>query len=444
MQSNMSPSYNLLYGEVINRDLVVLLSRIGYKCDKLKITSVDESSIILIGESEFKKYQELRSNAQNPLIVISDEYERSTISRSELSKSNIWYINNKFDNEDILLLVAKACIFKELQTNISNIQMALLSSDECQDIVALSNTMKDIIEKSKILAGYDSTILITGESGTGKTMLANHIHNIGPRSNAHFLSINCASMPRELLESELFGHEKGAFTGAYQTKMGMLEIADGGTVFLDEIADLPLGLQAKLLSVLQDKVIRKVGSNKGKKINIRIITATNQDLEVLARKKEFREDLFFRLNVIALKVPPLRERQEDIKKLVDNITKRLCIRLNKPIKTITSQAYELICSYNWPGNVRELENVLERAFVFSEHQTLSIETLKAYLSLDGSTRSREVFNLAGWNIKDLEEKAIRDTLESNNNDKIKTAKDLGISLKSLYNKLRLLRSDPSL
>ena len=249
-------------------------------------------------------------------------------------------------------------------------------------------------------------------------------------------------MPRELLESELFGHEKGAFTGAYQTKMGMLEIADGGTVFLDEIADLPLGLQAKLLSVLQDKVIRKVGSNKGKKINIRIITATNQDLEVLAKKKEFREDLFFRLNVIALKVPPLRERQEDIKKLVGNITKRLCIRLNKPITTITTQAYELINNYKWPGNVRELENVLERAIVFSEKQTLSIEILKSYLLLDGSTISREEFNFAGWKIKDLEKKAIYDTLKSNNNDKNKTAKELGISLKSLYNKISSFKITP--
>jgi transcriptional regulator with PAS, ATPase and Fis domain len=444
MQSNMSPSYNLLYGEVISRDLVIMLSHIGYNCDKLKITSIDESSIILVGESEFQKYQELRSNDHNLLIVIFDEYERSTISSSEFKKSNIWYINNKFDNEDILLLVAKACIFKELQTNISNIQIALLSSDQCQDIVAVSSAMKAIIEKSKILAGYDSTILITGESGTGKTMLANHIHNIGPRSSAPFLSINCASMPRELLESELFGHEKGAFTGAYQTKIGLLEIADGGTVFLDEIADLPLGLQAKLLSVFQDKVIRKVGSNKGKKINIRIITATNQDLEVLTKNREFREDLFFRLNVIALKVPSLRERREDIKNLVENITKRLCVRLNKPITTITSQAFELIKNYQWPGNVRELENVLERSIVFSEKDTLSVEILKSYLSLDGNTSSREVLNLAGWKIKDLEKKAIYDTLKSNNNDKNKTAKELGISLKSLYNKISSFKLFPNL
>ena len=440
MVNNSSTTYNLLFGNFIDPELVKVFQRTGYFCEELRDDSINETSIVILSESELPFHDSILKNTLNPLIIVSDETKLCELSKNDLYKSNIWHINNKFDKEDILLLVAKACIFQELQTSIKNIQVALLSSDECQDVVAVSSAMKDIIEKSKILAAYNSTILITGESGTGKTMLANYIHNLSSKRDAPFVSINCASMPRELLESELFGHEKGAFTGAYQTKMGMLELADGGTVFLDEIADLPLCLQSKLLSVLQDKIIRKIGSNKSRKINIRIIAATNRNLEELTKKKEFRDDLFFRLNVISLKIPSLRERKEDLKILVQNIIKKISIRLNKQVSSVTPQAYDLMYSYDWPGNVRELENVLERVIVFSDKSTITIEDLRPCLQIRDSVGDKSALNLAGWTLKDIEKQAILDTLQDQAFDKRKAAKVLGISLKSLYNKLALYNS----
>ncbi len=238
--------------------------------------------------------------------------------------------------------------------------------------------MQEVLQIAKKVAPSSSTVLLLGESGTGKEVLARFIHYISGRKGA-FVAINCAAIPEELLEAELFGFEKGAFTGAVKAKPGKFELAKEGTLFLDEIADLPLKLQAKLLRAIQDKEIERLGGEKPIKVNTRLLAATNQDLETLVKLGQFREDLYFRLNVIPLKLPPLRERKEDIPLLAEFLLKKICEREKLPLKKLTSEVLQAFTLYHWPGNIREFENVLERMVILSEREILTLEDLPRYI-----------------------------------------------------------------
>ncbi|RKX63055.1 MAG: sigma-54-dependent Fis family transcriptional regulator, partial [Thermodesulfobacteriota bacterium] len=237
-----------------------------------------------------------------------------------------------------------------------------------------NSQMKKIYELAKKVAPSSSTILILGESGTGKEVLAKYIHFCSKRKGP-FVTINCAAIPEELLEAELFGYEKGAFTGAIKSKPGKFEIANKGTLFLDEIGDLSLKLQAKLLRVIQEKQVERLGSDHSIKVDVRILAATNKDLEKEVQEGRFREDLFFRLNVIPIKLPPLRERKEDIPLLTQFFLKRICEREGIEEKKFTSQAIKALLNYPWPGNIRELENFIERVVILSENNIIGIEDL---------------------------------------------------------------------
>jgi len=297
-----------------------------------------------------------------------------------------------------------------------------------------SPRMKQLYRQVKKAAALDSTILLTGESGTGKTQIARSIHLLSPRSSQDFITVSCPALPRELLETELFGHEKGAFTGAPASRAARFEQASNGTIFLDEVGDLPLELQPKLLHVLQDREFFRVGGTKLIKTNARVIAATNVDLQAKVQGGTFREDLFYRLNIIELFVPPLRERKEDIPLIVDDILSRIAANRNVKLWTLSKSAAIALQKSNWPGNIRQLENVLERATAFAESTVIDGEDIIGVLeSPSPATRNRQILAEPGMTLHEIEREAFIQTYIRTGKNKAKTARELGISERSVYN-----------
>jgi formate hydrogenlyase transcriptional activator len=247
---------------------------------------------------------------------------------------------------------------------------AMPENDRFEGIIGSSQALKQVLQQVKTVAPTNSTVLIEGETGTGKELIARAIHNLSPRSNRNFVKFNCAAIPLGLLESELFGHEKGAFTGAIVRKIGRFELADHGTLFLDEIGDIPLELQAKLLRILQEQEFERLGSTQTQRVNVRLVAATNRDLKQMVAQKQFRSDLYFRLNIFPVMVPPLSERREDIPLLVRAFVDQYAQRMNRHIETIPDETMEALTRYDWPGNVRELQNFIERAVILSSGAVL--------------------------------------------------------------------------
>ncbi len=245
--------------------------------------------------------------------------------------------------------------------------------ESLNDIIYQSTVMKNLLRQVEMVAMSDSTVLLLGETGTGKELIARAIHKLSQRTSKPLVKMNCAAIPASLLESDLFGHEKGAFTGATSTHIGRFEMADGGTLFLDEIGDMPLELQPKLLRVLQEREVERLGGSKVIPVNVRMIAATNRDLHQMVQDREFRSDLFYRLNVFPIVIPPLRERPEDIPLLAIGFTQKLAARMNKNIDTIPAASLQALCQYPWPGNVRELQNVIERAVILTQGNTLNLQ-----------------------------------------------------------------------
>ncbi|MGE5409661.1 MAG: sigma-54-dependent transcriptional regulator, partial [Clostridiales bacterium] len=306
------------------------------------------------------------------------------------------------------------------------------------NIISADKKMQDVFKLVTKVLDNDITVLIHGESGTGKELIARAIHYNGIRKEKPFVIVNCASIPRELLESELFGHEKGAFTGAYQRKIGKFELAKDGTIFLDEIGDLQMSLQAKILRVIQQKELERVGGAETIKTDVRIISATNVDLKIAVEKKEFREDLFYRLNSFPITLPPLRERRSDILVLVDHFVEVFNNKLNKNIKGFTKRALKLIYEYDWPGNIRELENTIERCIILSESNMIDIEDLPTHIKMTAGNHS---ISLNGPIFSDdsqiipfdkLKEEAIRHALKVTNGNIVEASKKLQIGRATFY------------
>jgi len=281
------------------------------------------------------------------------------------------FVAKPFDMEYLNLVVGKTLERGELKREVTVLRSEIESRFD--QIVAASPKMEEVIQSAKKAAPSDSTVLLLGESGTGKDLLARSIHTWSDRRNRIFKPVNCVALSEELLASELFGHEKGSFTGASSQKRGILEVADGGTVFLDEIGDMKPGLQAKLLRFLQNREFDRVGGTRTIKVDVRVIAATNRDLRQAVKAGNFREDLFFRLNVVNLTLPPLRERQEEIPQLAELFLKKYCREAKKPVMQISTAAMKMLTAYSWPGNVRELQNAMERAVVLKTGEVLTPE-----------------------------------------------------------------------
>jgi formate hydrogenlyase transcriptional activator len=263
----------------------------------------------------------------------------------------------------------------DLESTVALDQFMAPASDEFEGMVGASTTFRGVLDQIRTVAPTDSTVLIEGETGTGKELIAHAIHTLSRRRGRPFVKLNCAAIPLGLLESELFGHEKGAFTGAVSQKIGRFEAANGGTLFLDEIGDIPLELQAKLLRVLQEQEFERLGSTHTHRVNVRVVAATNQNLTALVAEKQFRMDLYYRLNVFPVAVPPLRHRLEDIPMLVAHFARTYAERMAKQIEKIPTDAMEALVSYPWPGNIRELQNFIERAVILTEGDVLQLTAL---------------------------------------------------------------------
>ncbi|MCK5708506.1 MAG: sigma-54-dependent Fis family transcriptional regulator [Candidatus Aureabacteria bacterium] len=301
-----------------------------------------------------------------------------------------------------------------------------------ESFIAVSDSMKSILSIVDMSAKTSGTVLITGESGTGKELVAREIHKRGERCREPFVVINCSAIPESIFESELFGHEKGSFTNAVSQKIGLFEVANKGSVFLDEISEMPLSMQVKLLRVLQFKEFRRVGSNCTMHTNIKIIAASNKDLAELVKEGAFREDLYYRINVLDINIPPLRERKEALPHLIDYFLK--IFAGDKKYK-FTAKAKKMINDYNWPGNVRELKNVIERAVILAKDNIITDIDLRIFQKSKNSDKESD-FNDLDKTLEEVEKAYVKKVLESQNGNKTKSAKKLGISIQTLYNKLK--------
>ncbi len=304
-------------------------------------------------------------------------------------------------------------------------------------LIGQSKAMKRIAAAISKAASTEATILITGESGTGKELVARAIHYGSDRSSAPFVPINCGAIPRELFESELFGHMKGAFTGASESRAGFFQTADGGTIFLDEIGEMDLAVQVKLLRVLQDKEVFMVGSMRPRKVNVRILAATNMDLPTRVKKESFREDLFFRVSVITIEVPPLRDRGEDVFLLAQHFLQKFAQESNRPAPQLSDNVLQVLKDYSWPGNVRELENVIQRAVVMTEGEVIDVPDLPANMRFTGTHVEKLQRTLA-----EVEAEHIRNVLASVDGNKTQAAGILGIDRKTLRQKLKDVPNAP--
>lgn len=345
------------------------------------------------------------------------------------------YITKPFQMDDIRLVVKNALEKQQLQKDVS-ILKEQLKTPSLENIIGESPAMKELFSIISKASESNANVLISGESGTGKELVAKAIHSLSPRKERHFVAINCAAIPEGLLESELFGYMKGAFTGASTNKQGLFELANDGTLFLDEIGEMSLSLQAKLLRVIEDGTFRRVGGVSDIKVDVRVISATNKDIKDLVEKGLFREDLYFRLNVLSVKIPPLRERRDDITLLIDHFLKKF----SEDKKTFSPQAIELLKNYPWKGNVRELENIIERVLLLCDRGVINIEHLpeeirSAATHVKGVTVPHGGINFEKL-MEDMEKAYLLKALEQTNGVKTEAAKLLNLTFRSFRHKLK--------
>lgn len=355
------------------------------------------------------------------------------------------YLTKPFDMEELLVVIEKALENRHLKSEVLRLQREVQGRYGFSQVIAKSDAMKGVLDLVSRVCDNPSNILITGETGTGKEMIARLIHYNGPRCQKAFVPINCAAIPESLLESELFGHHKGAFTDAKVSKKGLFVEADGGTLFLDEVGEMPLPIQAKILRTIEDREIRPLGQTRSMKVDVRVVSATKKDLRSLVQQDVFREDLYFRLNVIGIKLPPLRERREDIIPLAHLFLEDCCERFGKKIRAMSPETIKRLVEYPWPGNVRELQNAVEHAVSLAEGDVISPGDLPPVLGEEQDTPglvARAVQRR--YTVSELERVYIMKILDETGGNKARAAQILGMDRKTLYRKLHEYQAtDPS-
>ena len=379
--------------------------------------------------------QQARASRPETLFVMITAFASTRTAVTALRRGAYDYITKPFSIDEVRNSVDHALEKRRLFREIDYLRAALQERYSFENIIGKSKVMHRVFDRISMVAPVECNVLITGESGTGKELVARAIHYQGPRAKGKFVPVNCGALPESLLESELFGHVKGAFTGALYEKRGLVQEADGGTLFLDEIGDVPVSVQVRLLRVLQNREIQKVGSTSLEKVNPRVIAATHQDLAARVKDGSFREDLFYRLNVVEIDLPPLRERAEDIPLLASHFLKRYAERIDKNVSKITSEVERAFRLYGWPGNVRELENAMERAVILCRGDAVTMADLPP--AVKGSTPT----GMGGTGSLDeqvaqSERFYIGRALEAEDGDPQRAARSLAISPSTLYRKMK--------
>ena len=344
------------------------------------------------------------------------------------------FVSKPIKRATILKAARQALEHQALVVENKELKARLANLEEERSIVGQSPLMREAVDRVRQVASSDATVLITGESGTGKELFAEMIHRLGHRSDQPFIAVNCAALPESILESELFGYEEGAFTGAKQRKIGRFEAADGGTLLLDEVGELSPPVQVKLLRVLQEGSFERLGANTPTEVDVRILAATHKDLEYEMREGDFREDLYYRLNVIDIKIPPLRHRIEDVPLLAEHFLKTYCEQNRREISGFSKKAIDNLKNYDWPGNVRELENVVERAVVLDRDGRIDADDLPEHI-VSGSSEGRLITIPLGTSLEEIEQTVLHETLKMTQGDKKLAAKLLGIATRTIYRKL---------
>ncbi len=369
-----------------------------------------------------------------PAVVLTSVDEASDAVKA-MKLGALDYLTKPFDPDELLAVLRNARRLRSAELENEQLREAIGGAGPDIEVVAESEVMREVVAQATKVAALDSTVLLTGESGVGKGMLARLIHIHSERVDKPFVTVSCPALPRELLESELFGHEKGAFTGAVRRRRGKIEAAKGGTLFLDEIGDLPIDLQPKLLNVLQDRKFHRLGGEETLEADVRVVAATNLDLDQRMKEGQFREDLYYRLSVIPLEVPPLRERLEELRGLSASMLDRIAKAGGRRGVKISKESMAAMQAYDWPGNVRQLENVLERSAAFCDNGVIELKDLPAQVR--GSKPSGRVpAGIGGIPLSDLEREALIQTLKLCNGNKAETARRLEVTEKSVYNKLK--------
>lgn len=428
--------------------LKLILTKEGYQVDAaldgkqaLQLFRKNSYDIVLTdlrmpemdGIELLERIKEIRPETE---VLIMTAYASVESAVLAMKKGAADYIVKPFLNEDVKMRIARVAEHIKLKRDVEVLKQQISQKFEALHFLGNSPQVQQILSLIEQVAPTKSNVLILGESGTGKSLVAELIHKNSPRRDGPFISINCAAIPETLLEAELFGYKKGAFTGAVTDKKGLIELANGGTLFLDEIGDLPLGLQAKFLKFLESYEFIPLGDVQKKKVDIRLISATNKNLEELIEEGKFREDLYYRLSVIEIKIPPLRERKEDIPVLVYYFLEQASKQHNKKIKGITNEALSYLLNYDWPGNIRELRNVIERAVILARDEYILPHDLPEKIIKSSPSPEIGVGKSLKEAIEEYEKTIILNTLKFCNYDKERAAKILDIDLATLYRKLK--------
>jgi DNA-binding NtrC family response regulator len=386
------------------------------------------------GMDGIETMMEIKKMHPDASVIIITAYATVDTAISAMKEGAQEYIVKPCNPKEISILVERLIKVKNLQLENEILRKKLTKQYSFHDIISKNPKMQEIFRLIQEIASLKSTVLIQGESGTGKELIARAIHYSGERASKPFVCVSCAALAETLLESELFGHEKGAFTGAVSQKKGKFELADGGTIFLDEIGDISAKLQMDLLRVLQEKTFYRVGGSEELSVDVRIIAATNKDLAEAVNQGTFRDDLFYRLNVINIQIPPLRERKEDIPLLVKNFIERISHELGKEIKDITESGLKLLMEYNWPGNVRELENAVERAMVTCKNKILTEED---FSFLESNGKQKMIWSVPNnLRLDEVEKLVIEAAIKRTNGNIKEAAAILGIDRSTLYEKIK--------
>ena len=383
-------------------------------------------------------------DSMTPVILMTAQASLQT-AVAAVNQGAFYYVQKPFSNDELLAILRRACEYRQIRVENRQLKQEIRRKDRTsvERPIGKSRRFIEVLKLAEMVAPSDSTVLIQGESGTGKEVIARYLHNLSARPDGPFLSINCGALPENLLESELFGHVKGSFTGAVRDKQGLFAAARGGTFFMDEVGEMPASLQIKLLRVLQEREVIPVGATEAIPVDVRIVAATNRDLEEEVRRGHFRSDLFYRLNVIAVELPCLRERRDDLVMLIDHFLQEMATERNSTAKALSSEALDAVMVYDWPGNVRELQNALEHAVVLTKAALIEPAALPERIT----RRRREPLvaerSSPNPSLEVIERAYIMWVLQAEGGNKTRAAEVLGIDPSTLYRKLSRYEEQPA-